>query len=112
MIIFIGNLPAAMTLRDLCGLARLPTGLHARIHKTHDGKQGLHRYGLIHAQSERDGYKIIKRMHGLTHQGCILEAREFGHRLVSNERRRLDWRAIPWPHLERRTNDRRALYPA
>jgi hypothetical protein len=41
-------------------------------------------------------------------RGNRLQAREFGQRYVSNERRRLDWRSVPWQGPERRKGERRA----
>jgi hypothetical protein len=40
--------------------------------------------------------------------GAQLAAREFGPRRVGNERRRLDWREVPWTGMERRLGERRS----
>lgn len=100
MIVFIGKLSAVTSAEDINRLARLPAGACARIIKKPDGAGGLHRYGLVYASSAREGLKIIRRVDGKTFHGSRLVAREFIQRLASNERRRLDWRDVPWRGLE------------
>ena len=108
MIVFIGNLRAAASERDFWRLVRLPEGSYTRIIKKPDGKGGMHRYGLVYMPSEREGLKLIKGIHGKICYGRTLVAREFMQRLASNERRRLDWRGVPWWGLEeRRLGERR-----
>jgi hypothetical protein len=107
MIVFIGNLPAGISERELQHLARPPDGAPVRIVKKRNGSGNLYRYGLVHARSDRDGVKVIRRVHGKDCMGLQLVAREFGQRRVSNERRRLDWREVPWTGMERRLSERR-----
>ena len=111
MIVFIGNLRAAATEQDIDRLVHLPEGACSRIVKKPDGLGGVHRYVLVYTSSEREGRKIIKRIHGSMSHGRQLVAREYRQRLSSNERRRLDWRNVSWTGLEecrrgeRRTSD-------
>lgn len=108
MIVFIGNLHAATSEHDIGHLVRLPKGACTRIIKKPDGNGGLHRYGLVYTNTEREGLKLIKRMNGKICRGNRLVVREFGQRLTNNERRRLDWRGVPWHGLEeRRRSERR-----
>jgi len=107
MIVFIGNLPAGISERDLQYLAQPPGGVPVRIVKKRNRSGNLYRYGLVHARSERDASKVIRRVHGKDCMGVQLVAREFGQRRVSNERRRLDWREVPWTGMERRLSERR-----
>jgi len=107
MLMFIGSLPAAMSERALRDLARLPSGTHTRIHKKLNGTQVVHRYALVHLNQRRETEKLVKRLGGMLVHGCTLQVREFGHRLASNERRRLDWREVPWDGPERRKSERR-----
>ena len=100
MIVFIGNLHAATLAHDISRLARLPDSACPRIIKKPDGTGGMHRYGLVYMASEREGQKLIKRVHGKNCHGHKLVAREFRQRVASNERRRLDWREVPWRGLE------------
>jgi len=108
MIVFIGNLPAEVTANDLVAIAQLADGTPVRICKKLDGNGGWYRYGLVHLNSERGGRKLIRLLHGAGMRGNSLVAREFGQRYVSNERRRLDWRRVPWHGAERRQGERRA----
>lgn len=108
MLMFIGNLPAAMNERALRELARLPSGTHTRIHKKLNGTQVVLRYALVHTNQKREAEKLVKRLDGKSVRGNTLQVREFGHRLASNERRRLDWREVPWDGPERRKSERRA----
>ena len=107
MIVFIGNLPAGLSERELQHLARPPDGAPVRIVKKRNHSGNLYRYGLVHARSDRDGLKVIRRVHGKECMGTQLVAREFGQRRVGNERRRLDWRDVPWTGMERRLGERR-----
>jgi hypothetical protein len=107
MIVFIGNLPAGISERELQHLVQLPGGAPVRIVKKRNRGGNLYRYGLVHARSERDGLKVIRRVHGKDCMGTQLAAIEFGQRRVSNERRRLDWREVPWTGMERRLSERR-----
>lgn len=109
MIIFIGNLPPAARETDTCIFAGLPEGAQPRVYKKQDGNGGLHRYALIHPGSEREGRRLIRRLNGRTCDGHKLIAREYGHRSASNERRRLDWRELPWDGPERRKGERRVM---
>jgi len=108
MIVFIGNLPAGVTADDLVAVAQLAAGTPVKICKKQDGNGGRYRYGLVHLDSARSGRKLIQRLHGAGMRGNRLQAREFGQRYVSNERRRLDWRSVPWQGPERRKGERRA----
>jgi hypothetical protein len=123
MIVFVGNLPAEVTADDLVAVAQLAPGTPVKICKKQDGNGGRYRYGLVHLDSEGDGRKLIRRLHGTVMQGTglrgivmhgtgmqgnRLEARKFAQRYVSNERRRLDWRSVPWHGPERRKGERRA----
>ena len=109
MIIYIGNLPAVATKKDLCKLGRLPESTPPRICKKQDGNGGLYRFGLVHARSDREGRKLIKRLQGASCYGNTLEAREYEYRSAVNERRRMDWREVLWNGAERRQGDRRSL---
>jgi hypothetical protein len=111
MIIFIGNLPAVATDRDACVFAGLAEGMLPRIIKKDDGNGGLHRYALVQSRSDREGRKLIGRLHGRTCHDHTLVAREFRNRSAGNERRRLDWREIPWDGPERRVAERRTVSP-
>ena len=108
MIVFIGNLPAGISEGELQNLAMPPGGAPVRIVKKRNRNGNLYRYGLVHAGSERDGMKVIRRLHGKECMGMQLVAREFGQRRVGNERRRLDWREVPWTGMERRLGERRS----
>jgi RNA recognition motif-containing protein len=108
MIVFIGNLPAGLSERELQHLVQPPGGAPVRIVKKRNRRGNLYRYGLVHARSERDGLKVIRRVHGMDYMGAQLAAREFGQRRVGNERRRLDWREVPWTGMERRLGERRS----
>lgn len=108
MLMFIGNLPATMKEQALCELARLPSCTHTRIHKKLNGTQVVHRYALVHTNQKREASKLVKRLDGKSVHGSVLQVREFEHRLAGNERRRLDWREIPWDGSERRKAERRA----
>jgi hypothetical protein len=108
MIIFIGNLPAGMTARAINELAGRDTAMPVRICKKDDGAGGLHRYALLHVKSVREGLRLIRRLDGVDCLGNRLVAREYAHRKAANERRRLDWRSVPWDGPERRRGERRA----
>lgn len=107
MIVYIGNLPAGLSESELQQLAQPSGGVPVRIIKKRNRGGNLYRYGLVHARSERDGLKVIRRVHGRNCMGTRLVAREFGQRRVGNERRRLDWREVPWTGMERRLSERR-----
>jgi hypothetical protein len=89
-------------------VAPLAAGTPVKIYKKQAGNGDRYRYGLAHLKSEKEGRKLIRRLHGAEMRGNSLEAREFGHRRASNERRRLDWRSVPWRGPERRKGERRA----
>jgi len=108
MIVFIGNLPADVAAHDLVAVARLAAGTPLRICKQQDGNGGRYRYGLVHLDSDKQGRKLIRQLHGTGMRGNRLEAREYGHRCAGNERRRLDWRSVAWDGPERRQGERRA----
>lgn len=109
MIVFIGNLRAAATEKDIGHLASLPEGSCSRIIKKPDGHGGMHRYVLVYTPSKREGLKLIKRIDGRMSGGRKLVAREYRQRLSSNERRRLDWRDVSWTGLEEcRRGERRS----
>jgi hypothetical protein len=111
MIIFIGNLPAGASERDPCVLVALPEGMLPRIIKKDDGNGGLHRYALVQSRSDREGHTLIGRLHGRICHDHTLVAREFRSRSAGNERRRLDWRELPWDGPERRVAERRTVTP-
>jgi len=111
MIVFIGNLPAVATGRDACVFAGLTEGMIPRVIKKHDGNGGVYRYALVQTRSERDGHRLIARVQGRTCHDHRLVAREFMNRTAGNERRRLDWREIPWSGPERRVAERRTIVP-
>jgi len=77
MIIFIGNLPPEVGANELADLGQLTTGTPVRIYKKRDGTGGLHRYGLVHLGSEKDGRSLIRRLHGTGIRGNSLQVREF-----------------------------------
>ena len=108
MIVFIGNLSAEISANDLVAVGQLAVGTAVRIYKKQDGNGGLYRYGLVHLDPEEQGRKLIRQLHGISMRGNSLEAREFRYRHVGNERRRLDWRSVPWHGVERRKSERRA----
>ena len=107
MIIYIGNLPGSATQHGLCSLARLSNGGQACIFKKQGHNGSFYRYALLTAATDRFGEKSISYLQGKRLEGNVLEVREFKHRIAGNERRRLDWRAVPWQGEERRLNDRR-----
>jgi hypothetical protein len=111
MIVFIGNLPAVVTGRDACVFAGLAAGMIPRIIKKHDGNGGVHRYALVQTRSEREGRRLIGRVRGTICHEHLLVAREFRIRAAGNERRRLDWRELPWDAPERRVAERRTIMP-
>jgi hypothetical protein len=111
MIIFIGNLPAVARDRDPCVFADLVEGMIPRIIKKHDVNGGLYRYALVQCRTEREGRRLIGRLHGRTCHDHTLVAREFRNRTAGNERRRLDWRELPWTGPERRVAERRSITP-
>lgn len=111
MIVFIGNLPAVVTGRDACVFAGLAARMIPRIIKKYDGNGGVHRYALVQTRSEREGQKLIGRVQGRICYEHSLIAREFRNRTAGNERRRLDWREIPWEGPERRVAERRTVMP-
>jgi hypothetical protein len=111
MIVFIGNLPAVATGRDACVFAGLTEGMIPRVIKKHDGNGGVYRYALVQTRTERDGLRLIGRVQGRTCHDHRLVAREFMNRTAGNERRRLDWREIPWAGAERRVAERRTIMP-
>ncbi len=108
MIVFIGNLPPVFTNNHLGDLARIVSGTHHRIIKVHDDSGDIQRYGLIYLESGRDARQLINSLNGFDCQGQALEVREYQHRAACNERRRLDWRTIPWNGVERRRGERRS----
>jgi len=107
MVVLIGNIPPGISERDLQQLVQPPGEAPVRIVKKRDRNGGLYRYALVHTPSERDGLKIIRRVDGRICVGSRLVARQYNQRLVSNERRRLDWREVPWTGVERRLGERR-----
>ena len=107
MIIYIGNLSAATAGHDLLRLAGLPAATPVRIIKKQVRHAVMSRYGLVHARSDREGQKLVDYLNGKMIHGTKISVREFGHRLAGNERRRLDWRAVPWEGAERRMHERR-----
>lgn len=107
MIVHIGNLPAALSEAGLRRLARAPEAVAVHLTRKHDQHGCAYRYALLHARSAREGAKLIRRMNGATCMGRRLVAREFNQRLAGNERRRLDWRTVPWTGMERRLGERR-----
>jgi hypothetical protein len=107
MIIFIGNLPAGVSTRALIEMTGLAGATPVRICKKHDDHDGLHRYALLFLKSERDAGRLIRRLDGTGCYGKRLVVREYAHRKAANERRRLDWRSVPWDGPERRLGERR-----
>jgi len=107
MIVLIGNVPPSTSERELRQLARPRGDEPVRIIKKRDRHGGLYRYALVHTRSDRDGKKVIRRVDGRFCAGNRLDAREFNQRLMSNERRRLDWRKVPWTGVEHRLGERR-----
>lgn len=107
MIVHIGNLPAALSEADLRRLARVPQALAVNLVRKRDRHGCIYRYALLHARSAREGAKLVRRVNGATCMGRRLVAREYNQRLAGNERRRLDWRTVPWTGMERRLGERR-----
>jgi len=107
MIVFIGNLPPVFTAGHLGELAQIISGTHHRIIKSHDNSGGVHRYGLVYLKSVRHAEELIRSLDGQACQGHTLEVREYQRRAAGNERRRLDWRRLPWEGEERRRGERR-----
>lgn len=58
--------------------------------------------------SDRGARKAMAALDGLKAQNEILSVREFHYRNYNNERRALNWRALPWSQPERRVGERRA----
>ena len=111
MIVFIGNLPAVVKGRDACVFAGLAAGMIPRIIKKHVGNGVVHRYALVQTRSQREGRRLIGRVQGRICHEHSLVAREFRNRVAGNERRRLDWRELPWDDPERRVAERRVIMP-
>jgi hypothetical protein len=107
VIVHIGNLPAALSEAGLRRLVRAPQALAVQLIHKQDRHGCAYRYALLHARSAREGAKLIRRVNGVTCMGRRLVAREFSQRLSGNERRRLDWRTVPWTGMERRLGERR-----
>ncbi len=108
MIVLIGNLPPAFSSSHLEELTHAASGTYHRIIKKQDQNGDVFRYGLIYLKSVHDAEQLISSLNGFVYQGHALEVREYHHRAASNERRRLDWRALPWKGVERRRCERRA----
>jgi hypothetical protein len=108
MIVYIGNLPPGFSGSHLAELTHAASGTYHRIIKKQDPNAGVFRYGLIYLKSGCDAEQLIGSLNGFVCQGHTLEVREYQHRAASNERRRLDWRTLPWKGVERRRSERRA----
>jgi hypothetical protein len=89
MIIFIGSCRPAPRNGILCFVV---FGSDPQDHQEGRGNGGLHRYALVQSHSDRG--RRIGRLHGRPVDHTLV-AREFS-RSAGNERRRLDWREIPW----------------
>lgn len=109
MNLFIGNLPSGATEGDLRALLRLPTSdRRLRIFKKSDREGHTLRFGLVHVTSDADLRKLLQRHRDARVNGQPVQVREFVARAAGNERRAMNWRARPWPHVERRKSERRA----
>jgi RNA recognition motif-containing protein len=111
MNLFIGNLPSGATVGDLRAMLRLSQAEAARrlrIFKKSDRQGHMLRFGLVHVASDTELQRMLQRNRDAVLNGQHLQVREFVPRTVGNERRAVDWRARAWPHLERRTAERRA----
>lgn len=107
MVIFIGNLPMLAAEKDICRVARLPAGTHLRVIKKAGRDGELHRYALVQTESQRQGQRLIRRLHGQVLGGNRLVVREFRQRRAANERRSPHWRIHGSPGVERRRSERR-----
>lgn len=111
MNLFIGNLPSKTTEQDLCALLRVSqrdAERRLRIFKKADRAGRTLRFGIMHVANDADMRKLLERSRGVQLQGQHLSVREYVARAAGNERRAVDWRSRPWPHLERRIAERRA----
>jgi hypothetical protein len=111
MIIFIGNLPAAAPVRDICVSAHVPGGAIARSLTKPESTGALYRYALVHSRCECEGHRLIARLDGRSCHNHRPVAGEFRNRPVGNERWRLDWRELSWNGAERRVAERGTIRP-
>ena len=111
MDIFIGNLPASVTLHDI----------RAVCHKwdfsaDFERKRGIYdigkpfQYFVAHFKpgQEKDAERLIRQLKGVSILGRIVEVREYYKRNYSHERRAPGWRDRPWSGIERRCQERRS----
>ena len=63
MPIFIANLPAVAAARDIAVFAGVSNGGIVRIIKKQDGVGDSYRYALVLSRSEREGQRLIARLH-------------------------------------------------
>ena len=109
MVIFIGNLPVQATEAGMCELARLPAGTHLRVIKKRSRDGEPVRFALVQVDDARQARKLIARLQGRTCHGHKLVVREYQPRVAGNERRRVNWRQLPWDGEERRWEERRSM---
>lgn len=108
MLIYVGNLPKGAGETDLCREGHLPAGTRVRVVKKAMRDGSRTRFGLLQVDPEARARKVMARFDGLRLNGQMLSAREYTHRTAANERRRLDWRSLPWDGPERRLHERRS----
>lgn len=111
MMLFIGNLPRQARESDLIALLGL-SGFErqrVRIVKKLTRSGEMVRFGLFQTRDESEARRTIMRNGKLNLNGQPLMIREFVKRVAGNDRRRPNWRELPWHHSERRIAERRII---
>jgi hypothetical protein len=111
MMLFIGNLPRQAKESDLIALLGLSDFERQRVRivkkLTRSGE--MTRFGLFQAKDDAQARKTLLRNGKLRLNGRSLTSREFVKRVAGNDRRRPDWRMVPWGNFERRIAERRTV---
>jgi len=114
MMIFLGNLPRLAREQDLLAMLNLAESERHRVRivkkLTRSGE--MVRFGLFQARTDQQARKTLQQNSELCLQSQPLIVREFVKRVAGNDRRRPDWRQIPWPQAERRLAERRIIEKA
>ena len=108
MDIFVGNIPASMTVIEL---KKFFKGFDKKAVFEIKRLQGKHEsvtFGLVTIHSDRLAHKAIKRLNMKKLRGRPVIVREFIYRAGGNDRRQLGWRNKLWLGEERRQADRRS----
>lgn len=111
MDIFIGNLPASVTLHDIRAVCR-----KWDFNADFERKRGIYdigkpfQYYVAHFKpgQEKEAERLIRQLKGVSFLGRIVEVREYFKRSYSYERRAPGWRERHWAGAERRSQDRRS----